>query len=247
MRKTILVSILLFVTACQPMATPAAPTSTVIVKTATPTALPSSTPEPTRTFTPVPPTSLPRFFTEEFDGRLPDWSILQSNQVSLPGTRVEDGMLFFELAVPYQWVYAILGAEEYDDVRVDVLVQSRGTSPEAMGLICRYSEANGWYEFNISGDGTYSVLFGQWLAEGVATYTPIASASSEYLKPGAAQNEIGIFCQKDMLSLHINGKLFRNLDVSRFGLAGGKLGLSIASFDNVPITAAFDWVKVSQP
>jgi len=247
MRRAILVSILLLAAACGPAATTPATTATAVPSTATPTALPSSTPEPTPTFTPPPPTPLPRFFTEEFDGRLPDWAILQSNQVSLPGTRVEDGMLFFELVVPYQWVYAIFGAEEYSDARVDGLVQSRGTSPEALGLICRYSEANGWYEFNISSDGTYSVLFGQWLAAGVATYTPIASARSEYLEPGAARNEIGLSCQKDTLSLYINGKLFRNLDVSRFGLEEGRLGLTAASFDNVPVRAVFDWVKVSLP
>jgi hypothetical protein len=171
----------------------------VIVETATPTALPSSTPEPTPTFTPAPPTPLPRFFTEEFDGRLPDWAILQSNQVSLPGIRVEDGMLFFELAVPYQWVYTILGTEEYDDVRVDGLVQSRGTSPEALGdLTGGTAKRTGGIRVQYFSDGTTASSSAN-AAEGVATYTPIASASSRYLKR-RAQNEIGLFCQKDVLS-----------------------------------------------
>ena len=224
-----------------------APTATALVETGTPTALPSSTPEPTPTFTPPPPTPLPRYFTEEFDGALPDWAILQSNQMTPPGVRVEDGALTFDLGLPFQWVYAVFGSQEYTDVRVDGLVQSRGTGPEALGLICRYSEANGWYEFNVSSDGTYSVLFGQWLAEGVATYTPIASDYSEYLQQGGAQNEVGLACQGDILSLYLNGKLFRNLDVSRFGLAEGRLGLTAASFENIPVTAAFEWVRVSQP
>jgi hypothetical protein len=209
----------------------------------------SSTAQSTATFTPRAPTAtaLPRFFTEEFDGQLPEWAVLQSNHDSIPQTRIEQGTLTFDLEVPYQWAYAIIGAERYTDVRIDTTVQSRGTSPEAFGLLCRYSEANGWYEFNVSGDGDYTVLFGQWLAPGVANYAPIASDSSEYLKPGGAQNEVGLSCQGDTLWLYINGKLFRKIDVSRFGLKDGRLGLAAASFENVPVTAAFDWVRVSAP
>jgi hypothetical protein len=35
--------------------------------------------------------------------------------------------------------------------------------------------------------------------------------------------------------------------VSRFELDGGKVGLAAASFQEVPVILAFDWVKVSEP
>lgn len=243
----ILLTVLLLA-ACQPV--PAAAPTTAPVSTLTPTSVPATvTPTvlPTATFTAVPPTPLPRFFTEEFDGTAPAWSLLQSNGETPPAVRLQDGALILDLQQPYQWTYAILGAEEYVDVRLDALVQSRGTGPEALGLVCRYSEANGWYEFNISSDGSYSVLFGQWLEDGIATYSPIAAAESEYLKRGGEQNEIGLACQEDTLWLYLNGKLFRKLDVARFGLREGRLGLAAASFENLPVTASFDWVKVSEP
>jgi hypothetical protein len=116
-----------------------------------------------------------------------------------------------------------------------------------LGVICDYSESNGWYEFNLTSDGTYSVLFGQWLAQGIAQYTPIVGDTSEYLQPEALDYEIGLACQEDTLSLYINGKLFRKLDVARYGLTKGMIGIDASSFDDVPMTATFDWVKVEQP
>jgi hypothetical protein len=235
----------LLLSACGSEAVPLMPTATM-TSTAVATRIPQTN-QPTITPLPPTPTALPRFFTEEFEGVPPDWSILQSNSASETGTRIDDGALFFELGHPYQWTYAIIGTQEYSDVRIDVMVQSRGTSPEALGVLCRYSEANGWYEFNIGSDGTYSVLFGQWLDEGVAQYSPIAADASIYLKPGGEQNEVGLACQEDTLWLYLNGKLFRKLDVSRFGLTQGKLGLAAASFENIPVIGAFDWLKVSKP
>ena len=75
----------------------------------------------------------------------------------------------------------------------------------------------------------------------------VASAVSEYVNLGGEKNEIGLACQEDTLWLYLNGKLFRKLDVSRFGLQEGRLGLAAASFENLPVTAAFDWVRVSEP
>jgi len=234
--------------ACQPAVT--APTAASTLPAPSRTPVPPTlthTPEPTVTPTPPPPTPLPRYFTEEFDGAAPAWSMLQSNGGELPAVSLQDGALTLELRQPNQWAYAILGAEEYADARLEASVRSRGSAPEAFGLICRYSEAEGWYEFNISSDGSYNVLVGRWLAEGVASYTPVASAATEYVLPGGQANEIGLLCQEDILWLYVNGKLFRKLDVAHIGLREGRMGLAAASFENVPVTASFEWVKVSEP
>jgi hypothetical protein len=39
----------------------------------------------------------------------------------------------------------------------------------------------------------------------------------------------------------------RNLEVSHYNRASGKIGVAAASFENIPVIASFDWVKVSQP
>jgi hypothetical protein len=246
MKKIIIIGCLLLTVACQPATPTPAPSPTLVSASPTPPATATLIPEPTLTPTPLPPTPLPRFFTEEFDGALPAWSILQSSGETNPQTSVENGALTFTLPSRYEWVYAIIGAQDYTDARIDASMVSRSAGPSALGLICRYSESNGWYEFNISEDGTYTVLFGQWLAAGVANYQPIASDSSEYILRDGSPNQLGLDCTGNYLWLYINGKLFRKLDVSRFGLVDGKLGLSVASFENAPVTAGFEWVKVGQ-
>jgi hypothetical protein len=47
--------------------------------------------------------------------------------------------------------------------------------------------------------------------------------------------------------LLIDQTIIRSVDVSRFELAGGKVGVNASSFENTPVIAAFDWVKVSEP
>jgi len=247
---TSFVIVLLFIllSACQtatPEPTPtAAPTATPLPPTPIP-ATETSTPIPTPTFTPEPPA---QFFTEEFDNAPVYWSTLTA---SGDGSRVEilneNSKLTFELYNPNAWLYAVYGAHEYDTVHIEARIESTGSNTNYMGLVCNYKEQEGWLEFNISSDGSYTILYGEWLGEGVASYTPIADGISEYINPGNATNEIGLDCLDDTLQLYINGKLFRNLDVSRFELEGGKVGLAVASFEDLPVILGFDWVRVSEP
>jgi len=207
------------------------------------TATETLTPAPT--FTPEPP---PQFFIEEFDDAPAYWSTLYaSGDESRVKILDENSKLIFELDGPNAWIYAMYGAHEYETVHIEARVESTGSSANYMGLVCSYQEQDGWLEFNISSDGSYAILYGEWLGDGVASYMPITDGVSEYINTGNATNEIGLDCLSDTLQLYINGKLFRNIDVSRFELDGGKVGLAVASFDEVPVTLGFDWVKVSEP
>ncbi len=254
MKKIFLIGFLVLTAACQPATTTLAPEST-------PTATVLPPPEPFdqtqgRPATVVPtilptetlsPTPSPRFFTENLDVVPLAWSILQTGDEASPQIKSEGGALTFELNTPYTWTYAIYGAHDYKDTRMDTSFESRGVSPGSIGLVCRYSEQNGWYEFNISTDGTYNILLGQWMAQDIASYTPIITDTTEYLKRGEAQYELGLMCQQNTLWLYINQKLFRKIDVTRYGLTEGKVGLAVASFENTPVISAFDWVKISKP
>jgi hypothetical protein len=246
MKKIFLIGFLALTVACQPAISIIAPESTPIASTQTPPATATITP----TIIPVEaisPTPAPRFFTENFDVDPLAWSIIQTGDEASPQIKAEGGALTFELNAPYSWVYAIYSAHDYKDIRIDVSFKSRGTSPESIGLVCRYSEQNGWYEFNISTDGTYNILRGQWMAQGIASYTPIVNDTTEYLKRGETQYELGLMCQQNSLWLYINRKLFRKVDVTRYGLREGKVGLAVSSFENTPVISAFDWMKVSEP
>jgi hypothetical protein len=246
MKKLFLIGCLILTVACQSASATPQAESTPIEATMTPpppataTMTFTSTPAATATSTP-----LPLFFTEEFNTDLGAWSSFQTGGTEAPTVNLENDFLRIDFSAPNTWYYAIHNAHEYSSVFVSA--KFSGTPAGSLGVICDYSEANGWYEFNLASDGTYGVLFGQLLAQGIAQYTPIATDTTEYLQPGKLDYEIGLACQENILLLYINGKLFRKLDVTRYGLTEGRVGINASSFDEVPMIATFDWVKVSEP
>jgi hypothetical protein len=248
MKKLFLTGCLFFITACQPAPRMTTPTTTPSpLPTATQTAIPvTNTPQPTPTpeFTPTP---LPRFFTDEFDTPLAGWNILQTGSEATPAIRNENSHLILQMDAPYNWVYAVYGAQDYEDIRVDALFTNQAGSPASIGLVCRYSESEGWLEYNVSTDGTYSLLYGNWLADGIADYFPVMDGSSNLIQPSGAAQEIGMVCSGTTVSLLVNQTVIRNIDVSRYELTNGKIGLTASSFENAPVVAAFNWVKVSEP
>ena len=249
MKKLLLIG-LLFLAACQ---SASAVTTPVTSLAPTATIPPSQTPIPlTDTPAPTPsiestPTPLPRLFTNEFDSALNGWTILQTGNETAPTIRTENSNLILQMDDPFVWAYAIYDAQEYENIRIDARFSNQASSPASIGLVCRYSETDGWLEYNISTDGTYSVLYGEWLASGIADYLPILSASSNAIQPSGTSQEIGLICAGTTLSLLIDQTIIRNVDVSRYELAGGRIGVTVSSFENIPVIASFDWVKVSEP
>lgn len=248
MKKLLFGCLLLLISACQP-ATPTqvAPLFPTATLPASPTPVPATiTPASTSTpeFTATP---FPRLFTDEFDASLAGWVILQAGSEAVPSVRNENSNFILQMDAPYTWTYAVYGAQDYENIRIDAQFTNQAGSPASIGLICRYNEGDGWLEYNVSTDGTYNVLYGKWLASGVADYLPIVSASSGAIQPSGASQEIGLVCSGTTLSFFINQTLIRNIDVSRFELAQGKVGITASSFENVPVIAAFNWVKVSEP
>jgi len=253
MKKLLLLGLILLTACTNPTGSKIATPESTFTPQATatrisPTPLPAtstSTSTPAPTETPVPPE---RFFTEEFDTTPVYWSTLYaSGDPSRVDVFSEGGSLAFDLSDPNTWLYAIYGPFEYDSVHIEAHVESRGSDVSAVGLVCNYDERDGWFEFNIYSDGTYNVLYGQWLADGIADHMPVLIDNSDRITTGIATDEIGLDCYENIVQLYINGKIIRKLDVERFGLTGGKVGLSLASFEESQVILAFDLVKVSEP
>lgn len=251
MKKILLFGLSILITACQsvtpePSPTPeATATATRVTPTSEPaTATPTVIPSPTATQ--VPPQ---RYFTEEFNTTPVNWSTLYaSGDPSQVNILNQDGTLTFNINSQNAWVYVVYGAFKYDSVHVEASIANSNSDINSMGLVCNYDEQNGWYEFDISSDGTYSLFFGQWLADSIARYTPILHDTSKQINTGKAINEIGMDCYENIVQMYINGNLIRKMDVEYIGLTGGgKVGLSLASFEETPVTLAVDWVKISQP
>lgn len=212
----------------------------------TPITAPQTPPEPAtatlaRPATPAP-TPPPRYFTEEFETASTFWNFFQTGGTDSPFTAFENGNLRIDISAPHTWYLGIHNAHTYSNIFVTA--KSSATPTGSIGLVCRYDESKGWFEFNIASDGTYNVLFGQWLAPGIAQYKPIITDPTRQLEAGNLNFEIGLSCQDNSLLLYINGKLLRRLDIERFEFTEGNIGITASSFDETPMTAFFEWIKV---
>lgn len=195
-----------------------------------------------------------QFYTEEFDVESNAWKYMVVNGaerkivngiVGLMSVRTLGGLLIFDLQGKGAWVYATYEPFTYADVRLDVKVGNRGTNNNNVSLFCRKSDA-GWYEFDIANNGMYEVLFGK-VVDDTVEYTLIADGGSVEINPGLAENEYGILCQGNVLTLYINGKEARSLVDNKYLLPDGKVGIAVSSFRDVPVIVDFFWAKISQP
>ena len=245
--KKLLIGFLLLMSACQPAETPAPVETLLPTATIPPTPVPF-TETPTPTLTPESsPTPFPRFFTTEFDVPLDAWSLLQAGNEAVPNISVENSRLLIQMDSHFTWAYALFGTHEYDNVRLTTTFVNNAMSPASAGLICRYSETDGWLEYNVSSDGTYNVLYGTWLASGIANYLPILDGVSSQIQQSGMDQQIGLICSGSSLTLLIGETVIRTADVSRFGLASGKVGVTAASYENTPVIMSFDRLSVSEP
>lgn len=207
-----------------------------------PSATPTFIPALDATATSTPP---PLYFTDEFDSPSSYWQFFQTGGIDSPlQTSFESSTLRLNTSMSEAWYAGIYTANTYSNVYVSAKIS--GSPSGSVGLICRYSEEAGWFEFNIASDGIYSALYGHWLAPGIAEYKPVASTSAGQLPPNALDYELGLSCQDDFILLLVNGTSVRRLDVSRFELGDGLVGVTASSFNETPMTAVFDWIKVSE-
>lgn len=214
-----------------------------------PTEAPPPTEEP-------PATEVPQaqdFFTEEFDNPLTaDWDILTvtgSADADPDKVTVEanDGKLVWDFESKYLYYYLFYNAFDYENVRLDVRADNRGRNNNSISLICRYNPDVGWYEFNIANSGVYDILYGEVKSNGDIAYSTIANGGSLAIKQGMEVNEYGIVCDDNQLTLYINGDEATSIKENRYGLRSGQVGVSVSSFNVLPILIEMDWIQISEP
>ena len=215
----------------------------------------------------APPTEVPQepaapaaqeYFTEQFDGDTGNWSYFVIDGSKSVPTFVDDklgdsdlgadgGYLVFDLVEEYQWTYVFYDAFEYKDVRLDVVADNRGTNNNNVSLICRYTEDEGWYEFNIANNGLYWIYHALVKPDGTVVYSLLADGGSNKIKQGKDVNTYTVICEGRTLSLYINSNETRQLDDNKFVLRDGKVGVSISSFRDLPVKVEVDSFTISQP
>ena len=216
-------------------------------------------PEPTEEPPTEPPATEPpapqaqQFFNEEFDSPLSgDWDVLTvtgSTKADADKVTVEakNGKLVWNFDSEQVYYYLFYNAFEYEDVRLDVRADNRGRNNNSISLICRNDPDVGWYEFNIANNGLYDILYAEVANDGDISYETIANGGSNAINQGKAVNEYSIECQGSQLTLFINGDEVTSIKEGKYGLRSGRVGVSVSSFNVLPILIEMDWIKISEP
>jgi hypothetical protein len=216
-------------------------------------------PEPTEPEPTEPPQAEAQdFFTEEFEGGNENWSFFvvdgsknvpefADDKLEESSLYTEDGLLIFDLVGEYQWVYAFYDPYEYNNVRLEVSAENRGVNDNNISLICRYTENEGWYEFNIANNGLYWIYHAIVNPEGRVIYSKLADGGSNKVKQGKEVNTYAVTCEERTLTLYINGNETRQLDDNRFVLRDGQVGISVSSFNVLPVNVEIDYIDISEP
>lgn len=220
---------------------------------APPTEAPATEAPATEVVTEEPVSQAQQFFTEEFDNPLSgDWTtftITDPNASDLEKVNVEadSGNLIWDFDSEYVYYYLFYNAFEYEDVTVEARADNRGKNNNSVSLICRYDEEVGWYEFNIANNGLYDILYAEVLDSGKIRYHRIANGGSNAIKQGKDVNEYSATCQGEELTLNINGDEVISIDDRNYRLRSGQVGVSVSSFNVLPILIEMDWVRISEP
>ena len=205
-------------------------------------------PPPTEALTEAPteaPGEAPAYFTEEFDGLVPDWTyFLMSGDEEKMTLESGNGILLFDLRGEDLWVYLLYDPYIYTDVRIDARVENRGYNNNNVSLICRYDEKYGWYEFNIANNGLFWIYAYDAITD---NYTELYNGGSTAIRSGKEVNEYTAVCLGNKLALYINGVEAETITEKRFVFRDGQAGIGTSSFDVLPIIVEWDWVTISEP
>jgi hypothetical protein len=182
------------------------------------------------------------YFTD-FDGTMDNWTyfLMNGNKDGFTAN-AEDNKLKVDISQTNTWVYFENDAVSVDNVRLDTVADNLGANANNVSLFCRYSESEGWYEFNIANNGEW------WIYRYDANsskYVQLYSGGSTAIHMGKDTNEYMAVCDGDNLTLYINGVQIHT--VKDKNLKSGLAGLSLSSFDVTPVTVDFDSFTMSVP
>lgn len=221
---------------------PTSTTTSVPLPTATTAHLPTAT---TEIIIEEVANEAPAYFIEEFEGDLGSWSyFLMSGNENEMDLYSEDGYLVFDLQGEYQWVYVLYDEYTYSNVRIDVFADNRGKNTNNVSLVCNYTDRYGWYEFNITNGGMYTIYA---FSEMDGDYMILGSGGSTNVNMGRDTNQYTAVCNGNQLALYINGYLETDLTDNIYNYPEGQVGMSVSSFEVLPILVLIDYFAISQP
>lgn len=193
------------------------------------------------------------YFAEDFDAPLSDnWShftITTDNKADprMVAIQSKGGKLVWDFNSPWVYYYLFYNSSEFDDVKLDMSVENKGKNSNSVSLVCRHVPDKGWFEFNIANNGLYSILFMEVLGEGRFRENRLADGGSNAIRQGQSINEYSVICQDEKFTLRINGSDVITVIDTKYGLSSGQVGISVSSFNVLPIIVEMEWFRVSAP
>ena len=234
-------------TPATPTKAPPQPTSTHKPTEIPDTALPAAKP---KTATPIP----QPFYTEEFDVFPSNWIhfITRGDQNNL-NLRPENGKMVFEITGANTLVYLIDGSFSYANVQVETVVLNRGVNDIKVGFICRYSNI-GWYEVQIANTGLFEIYAMDKIGATNRGFHKIYNGGSQQVNPGVDTNVYKLVCKNPVeknkgpfIAFYVNGRKTQEYTDNQYKFPEGSIGISVSSFDLLPVNVQFESLEISQP
>jgi hypothetical protein len=213
------------------------PTETPEAPTFTPRPTYTATPEYTATRVPEP------YYLDELEGDVNRWFpafVPYGDENGYAITQDATGLLF-TINTTDTYVYLVNTEYTYRDVQLDAQATNYGYNNNNITLLCRYSDA-GWYEVNAFSNGYYHIY--KFDSNG-AGYVELKNGGIISLLTGRHENHFTMICQGTEIVFIVNDREIARLSDTTF--SEGSVGLSVSSYDIVPVDVHFEWVQVSQP
>lgn len=192
------------------------------------------------------------FYTEEFDRGVFDWSQKMIKGIDKQvNSFPSNGSLVIQLA-SYQkeepYILFVNKDFTYKSVQVEAKVTNNGINDNGAVLACQIGE-NGWYAFEISNGGTYSIKAFDTTGRFKDGYKQIKNGGSLAIHNGKVTNTYRAVCDGNDLTLIVNGESVASVDATKFNISlpEGYIGIGADSPSKAAVEIQFDSVKVSEP
>jgi hypothetical protein len=178
----------------------------------------------------------------EIDGW--DEIVLPPNTRPYVVSKIEDSQLKYIIKAGQTYAYQLFPDLDLADVRLETIAENTGEWSNSVTLVCRFSIGTDgfeqWYEFNISSRGFYNIM----LFDG-NQYTLLDSGASKNVNAGFKTNTYVAICKDTSLEIYANGTLLKKINHSL--LTSGGVGVSVSSYDTIPVAVGFLDFIISQP
>ncbi len=151
--------------------------------------------------------------------------------------------LKFDLNAVHLAPYLTYEPHTYTDVRLEVEAENFAYNDNHITLVCRYDEELGWYEFNISSNGTFRInYYDNTLVKG---HVRLWNGGSTDIKTGRQINTVAAECVGTQLSLYVNDVLLKTVEHKDLERRPGGDGCII--FGLFPGEVELEYFDISQP